>query len=101
MKIWLIILGMMFVTYLPRLIPLITLSERQLPPFWRRFLLCIPFTALGALIIPGVIASVPGKPVAALTGIGTAAVCAWFKGGMILSVLASIAATFLMLNFLH
>lgn len=95
---FLLILGMTIVTYIPRAIPLITLSERSLPPILRRFLLYIPYTALGALIIPGVVKSTPDMPSAALVGIGAGAVCAWFKPGMILPVLVSIAATFLMLT---
>jgi branched-subunit amino acid transport protein len=98
MKIWLVIVGMLLVTYLPRLIPLITIADRSLPPFFRRFLQFIPYTALGALIIPGVMSATPGNPIAALAGIGTAVLCAWFKGGVVLSVLTSIIVTFIMLN---
>jgi branched-subunit amino acid transport protein len=97
MKIGLVIVGMVVVTYLPRLIPLMTMTDRSLPPFLRRFLLFIPYTALGALIIPGVTTATPGKPIAALAGLGTAVICAWFKAGIVLSVLSSIAVTFLVL----
>jgi branched-subunit amino acid transport protein len=97
MKIWFVIIGMMAVTYTPRLIPLITLADRPLPPFLKRLLQFIPYTALGALIIPGVVDATPGKPLAALAGLGTAALCAWLKGGVILSILASIIVTFMIL----
>jgi branched-subunit amino acid transport protein len=100
MKIWFVIFGMMAVTYIPRLIPLITLADRPLPPLAKRFLQFIPYTALGALIIPGVIDATPGKPAAALAGLGTAAICSWFKGGVVWSVLASIMITFLMICLL-
>ena len=99
MKIALVIVGMMAVTYIPRLIPLITLSDRALSPFWKRFLQYIPYTALGALIIPGVVGAIPGKPWAALAGLGTAAVCSWFQGGVVLSVIAAITITLMMLCF--
>jgi branched-subunit amino acid transport protein len=99
MKIWFVILGMMAVTFVPRLIPLITLTDRPLPAFLRRFLQFIPYTALGALIIPGVMGATPGKPLAALVGLGTAVVCSWFKGGVVLSIIAAIAVTFIMLCF--
>ena len=99
MKIWLIIFGMMAVTYIPRLIHVINLEDRPLPPFLRRFLQFIPYTALGALIIPGVVDATPGKPLAALAGLGTAAFCAWLKGGVILSILASILVTLIMLCY--
>jgi branched-subunit amino acid transport protein len=97
MKIWILIAGMTAVTYLPRLIPLLSLSERPLPPFLKRVLLFIPYTALGALIIPGALTAIPGQPLAAGIGLAAAAGCAWYKGGLILSVLAGVAATFLTL----
>ncbi|HBE76178.1 MAG TPA: AzlD domain-containing protein [Firmicutes bacterium] len=97
MIIWLVILGMLAVTYIPRLVPLITITDNTLPPFCRRFLQFIPYTALGALIIPGVVNATPGKPIAALAGLGTAVLCAWFKAGVILSIFAAIMVTFLML----
>lgn len=93
----LLIVGMMVVTYIPRLVPLVTLSQRPLPPVIQRFLLYIPYTALGALIIPGVSNATPEMPAAGLIGIAAAALCAWLKGGLIVPVLASIAATFLVL----
>ena len=93
------IVGLIFlmtlVTYLPRLLPMLLLTERPLPPFWRRFLTFIPFTALGALIIPGVFQAVPGKPLAVLCGVGAAVMTAWCRGGMVLSVAVSIALTYL------
>lgn len=93
---WLII-GMLVVTYLPRLIPLVFVAERQMPDFWKGFLFCIPYTALGALIIPGVYQGIPGEPWAALIGIGAAACCAWFWEGLIWPVLASISVVYLIL----
>lgn len=92
----------MAVTFLPRLFPLIILSQRPLNPLLKRFLLYIPFTALGALIVRGVMETPsPGMMAATLGGIGAAAACSWFKGGLILSVLAAIGATFLILSILR
>jgi len=93
-----LIVGMMLVTYLPRLLPMLALSESRLSPVFRRFLLYIPYTALGALIVRGAFQSMPDMPAAALAGIGAAAVCSWFKGGLVLSVIASILAAFLVIN---
>lgn len=94
---WLII-GMAIVTYLPRLIPLILVTERPLPEFWRRFLFCIPYTALGALTIPGVYQAIPGEPWIAVIGVVAAAVCAWFQKSLIWPILVSIGLVYLMLN---
>ncbi len=99
MKYWWLILGMAAVTYLPRLIPLVAVTERPLPEFWKRFLYCIPYTALGALIIPGVYQAIPGEPWAVILGMAAAAACAWFREGLIWPVLTAIGAACLMLAF--
>lgn len=92
----LLILGMMAVTYLPRLLPLIILSERPIHPIIKRFLQYIPFTALSALIVRGILQA-DGQVLLSLVGIGVAGIIAWFKGGMVLSVLTSIVITFLLI----
>lgn len=48
-KIYLIILGMALVTYLPRMLPLIVLNRIDLPPLVLRWLRLIPPAVLGAL----------------------------------------------------
>lgn len=52
-----IVVFMALVTYLPRLIPLVFLNNKELPPFWRRFLKFVPFAALSALIFPDILFS--------------------------------------------
>lgn len=94
-----LILGMTAVTYLPRLLPLITLSKRNLHPLLRQFLLYVPYTALGVLIVRGVSQSKPDMMFAAIAGMGASVICSWLNGGMILSVFASIITSFLFLNF--
>lgn len=93
-----LIIGMMAVTYLPRLIPLLIMTERLLPPLLRRFLLYIPYTALSALILRGIMESPADMRLVTLAGIGVAGVISWFKGGLVLSVLASIMAVFFILQ---
>ncbi|PKM50303.1 MAG: AzlD domain-containing protein [Firmicutes bacterium HGW-Firmicutes-7] len=91
-----LIIGMMAVTYIPRLLPLITLSDRPIHPRIKRFLLYIPYTALSALIVRGIMQSGNiGIPIT-LLGIGVAGMVAWFKGGMVLSVLTAIGTTFVL-----
>lgn len=50
MEIWLIILGMALVTYLPRLLPLTHLNEETLPDWMRRSLHYVPIAVLSALV---------------------------------------------------
>jgi branched-subunit amino acid transport protein len=93
-----LVIGMMVATFLPRLLPLVTFSHRPLHPLIRRFLTYIPFTALGALIMSGITGSAPGMMTATVGGITVAAVCSWFKGGLVLSVLAAIVTGFIILS---
>ena len=51
-NIFLLILGMAAVTYIPRLLPFLVLSNQQIPERLNAFLKCIPAAAIGALIIP-------------------------------------------------
>ncbi|HZH62579.1 MAG TPA: AzlD domain-containing protein [Metabacillus sp.] len=48
------IIGMGFVTYLPRMIPLVALSQLKLPLFVQNVLKNVPYATLGALIVPGI-----------------------------------------------
>jgi branched-subunit amino acid transport protein len=93
-----LILGMMLVTYLPRLFPLLTLSQRRLPPWLRRFLASIPYAALGALIIRGIADSAPAMAPATLAGVAVAAVFSYCGGGLVWSVIASIVAAYFVLS---
>lgn len=95
-----IILGMMLVTYLPRLLPMVAMSDRLLKGPVKRFLTYIPYAALGALIIPGAVNATPDKPLASIIGVSAAAVIAWFRGGLILPVVASIGAAYLVICYL-
>lgn len=93
----LIILGMMGVTYIPRLIPFLVISRIHIPPRLDAFLKCIPAAAIGALIIPGVFSATPEMPVAALVGIGFALLFGLLRGGIIIPVLGSVAVTWLVM----
>ncbi len=93
-----LIIGMMLVTYIPRLLPFVMVSGKSLPKRLNRFLQFIPYTALGALIIPGVFSATPQMPQASILGIGFAFVYGWYKGGIIIPVLGSILVAFLMLS---
>lgn len=53
--VFLTILGMAAVTYLPRLAPAWVLSSRQLPPAVARFLSFVPTAVLSALLLPSLV----------------------------------------------
>lgn len=92
-----IILGMMVVTFIPRLVPFILISDKGLPKKVTQFLEYVPYAALGALIIPGAISAIPDAPIAAAAGLIFAAVYSYIKGGMIVSVVGGILVTYLVL----
>ncbi|HHY74476.1 MAG TPA: AzlD domain-containing protein [Bacillus bacterium] len=50
----LMIIGMAIVTYFPRMLPLVALNGKKMPPFLQAVLSNVPFAALGALIVPGI-----------------------------------------------
>ncbi len=54
MNIALLILGMALVTYLPRVIPAFVVDKLRFGKRFGKFINLIPFTAMTALIVPGV-----------------------------------------------
>lgn len=54
-NVWILILGMTLVTYIPRMAPLVLIRADKLPGHLVRMLKNIPFAALGALIFPGIL----------------------------------------------
>lgn len=95
-----LILGMMLVTYLPRLIPFVLLSTKELSPRMKKFLLYIPYTSLTILIVRGIVTADQGMVLPSFVGIGLAALLAYLKGNLILSVFVGIVGAFLTIQFI-
>ena len=93
-----LIIGMLAVTYLPRLLPLLIMTQRPLNAKLKQFLCYIPYTALSALIAQGIISATSTLKFVTVISLAVAALCSWFKGGLVLSVLVSILAAFLILQ---
>jgi len=94
----LIIAGAALATYLPRAIPFLIGFPEKIPPFLRRLLSVMPVAALGALIFPAVLLSFPERPAAGIAGVASAAMVAWFRGGLIIPVISSIASAYIILS---
>ena len=94
-KILILVAGMMLVTYIPRLIPLILTDKMKFSGKFEKFLKLIPYTAMSALIFPGVF-TVDVNPLVGIVGAGVAGILAWFKCPVMVCVLAAIAADFLL-----
>lgn len=97
MNVILLIVGMMVVTFFPRYLPFVTISKWNLPGFVKKFLGFIPYAALGTLILPGAVMAIPGFPWAAIVGIIAAILFSWFRREIILTVVISIFAAYLVL----
>ncbi|MCT4584933.1 MAG: AzlD domain-containing protein [Peptostreptococcaceae bacterium] len=90
-----VIFGMMLVTYIPRLIPFYLVTDKNINKKLDLFLKFIPYTALGALVIPGVFNAIPNSILASTTGALFALLYAYYKGGIIIPVIGSIVVSFL------
>lgn len=90
----LLVIGMGAVTYIPRMLPMVLLQNIQLPPFWKRFLSYIPYSAIGALIFPGILTSTASTG-SAVTGGIIAVILAYLKVNLILVVFGGILGALL------
>ena len=99
-KLWLLILGMAAVTYIPRAIPAVLIDKMRFGRRTEKFLQLIPYTAMTAMIFPGVWSTDPSNPVIGIAGGLTAALLAWKKCPVMVCVLAAIAVDFLLYLFL-
>lgn len=91
-----IIIGMAFVTMVPRLIPAFIVDKLQFNEWVNRWLNAIPYAALGALIFPGIMTVKPDTPHIGIIGGIVALILASFGLNIILVVIGAISAVFLL-----
>ncbi|MBO8170265.1 MAG: AzlD domain-containing protein [Bacillaceae bacterium] len=92
-NLFLLVVGMGLVTYIPRMLPMVFLKNLKLPPSMRRFLEFVPYTVLASLVFPGILTSVENMPSAVVGGI-LSVVLALFRFNLILIVLGGIIGVF-------
>jgi len=85
-----IIVGMMLVTYIPRVLPGLLSDHYRLPKAVERWLQNIPYAALGALIFPGIIQG--DTPIVGVVGGLTAVILSLMEWHLVLVMAASILA---------
>lgn len=85
----LIILGMAIVTYIPRVLPLVAMNGKELPPKVKAILQNVPYAALGALIFPGILFVQDDIWFGIIGGI-TALIVAFLGANLIIVVISSI-----------
>lgn len=98
-EVLLLVLGMALVTYIPRALPAALLDRLRLGARMEKFLNLIPYTAMAALIFPGVI-TVDANPIIGIAGGLTALVLAWRRCPLVVCVLAAIGVDFVLYLFL-
>ena len=73
------------------------LGRVRLGPRTEKFLKLIPYTAMSALVFPGVFSMDASRPWIGLAGVVVSAALAWRKCPVVVCVLAGIAVVFLLL----
>ena len=95
-NILILILGMAIVTYIPRAMPAVLIDKMKFTPKAEKFLRLIPYTAMAALIFPGVLSVDSARLEIGIVGGIVAGVLAWKKLPVMVCVLAAIAADFIL-----
>lgn len=95
-----LILGMTLVTYIPRMLPAFLIDKMRFGAKAEKFLRLIPYTAISALVFPGVLLLDEANPLIGIVGALTAGFLAWRRFPVIACVLASIAVNFIQYSFL-
>lgn len=91
-----IILGMTAATYIPRALPAVILEKLKFSTKIEKFLKLIPYTAMSALIFPGIFTVDTAHPEIGIIGGLVAILLAWRKVQVVLCVLAAIGADILL-----
>ncbi|MEA3422880.1 MAG: AzlD domain-containing protein [Bacillota bacterium] len=96
MNVKLLILGMMTVTMIPRILPFYAFDAKKIPPFIRTFLSYIPYTVLGALILPGGLNGIANEPLISAICLAVAVVISWLRGGIITPIAGAVGSAVLL-----
>lgn len=92
MRILILIIGMGIVTYIPRMLPAVLIGKIKFNKNMEKFLSLIPYTAMAALIFPGVLKVDDGNMSIGLVGAFVAIILSWIKMPIILVVTGAIVA---------
>lgn len=87
---WWMLLGMALATYIPRMIPLVFLEGKELPPIVSGILRNIPYAVLGALIFPAILFVQEGNLLFGIIGLVTSFLIAFLGGSVMTVVLGAI-----------
>jgi len=95
-NLYILVILMALVTYIPRLLPMVFLKDMKLPPLLKVFLQFIPYSALGALIFPGILTST-GDIYSALAGGIMAVILSLAKANVMIVVVGGILGAYIVM----
>lgn len=99
-EIIILVIGMALVTYIPRMLPSLIIDKVRLGRKTEKFLKLIPYTAMAALIFPGIIDALgPQNRAYSLIGAGVAATLAYVKCPVVICVIAAVTVDYLLVCF--
>lgn len=93
----LIIIGMAIATIIPRIIPVFLVNKLVFKEWVNNWLRAIPYAALGALIFPGILSVIDGKPYIGIVGGLVTVVLAYIGLNVVFVVIGAIATVFLLM----
>ena len=99
-KMFILILGMGIVTYIPRAIPAVLIEKMKISPPVEKFLRLVPYTAMAALIFPAILSVDTERIYIGILGGIVAGVCAWKGFPVMVTVVTAILAVLLLYTFL-
>ena len=101
MNVWIIIVGMMLVTFIPRAIPAFFVEKMRFGRRFEKFISLIPYTAMTALIFPGVVSMDAEHWYVGVIGAAAAIALALFKkipaSLVVLGSVCAVAAAYLII----
>lgn len=96
-KITILIIGMMLVTYVPRILPFYIIEKLKFSDKVERSLTYIPYAALGAMVIPRGFSAIDGHPLISACALGVAILISTFKENLFIAVTGSVLFTYICL----
>jgi len=96
MKIFFLIIAMALVTYFGRVLPVLFLGQKTNRPSVEKFLRLIPYSAMIALVFPGVLSVDKDFMAIGVVGALTALALSWFNMSITFVVIGAIVVNMLM-----
>lgn len=98
-KIMMMMIGMALVTYIPRAVPAVFIKYLRWNKRSEQFLKLIPYTAMGALIFPGILSADATSPQIGIVGGAIALTLGLCKVNTTIVIIVSVAAVMITYYF--